>query len=102
MRTLPLHPPTTLPPLPLGAPARSVAVLADLRAETRTLGMAIPDAPVKLRHPAPVRLRPEALALRSLDRLVATAAVYDHVADEVETALAELAELAPFTAKAGC
>lgn len=38
-------------PLPLGAPARSVAVLAGLRAETPTLGMRRPSAPVPAAAP---------------------------------------------------
>lgn len=37
--------PAPLPPLPLGAPARSAAVLADLRAADRMLGMTRPAAP---------------------------------------------------------
>lgn len=38
-------------PLPLGAPARSVAVLADLRAADGTLGMRRPSAPVPAAAP---------------------------------------------------
>lgn len=37
----------------------------------------------------------ESLAYHCLDALVATVTVYEHVADEIEAALAALAELAP-------
>lgn len=86
-------PASPLPPLPLGAPARATAVLTDLRAADSGLGMRRPSAPGP-------RLSQRTFALRSLDRLVATVAVYDHVADEIDAALAELAALAPLTAKA--
>lgn len=84
---------TTLPPLPLGAPARAHAVLLDLRAADSGLGMRRPSAPGP-------RLSQRTLVLRSLSELVAIVTVYDHVADEIDAALAELVALAPLTAKA--
>lgn len=100
---------TTRPPLPLGAPARSVGVMRDLRAETRTLGMAIPNATQRsaARAAADEALKfpfgPDRYSgLRYVGifsmRLVANE--YDAIADELEAALAELAALAPLTAKA--
>jgi hypothetical protein len=87
---------TPRPPLPLGAPARSVATMAELRAADRTLGIRRPATP-KQRPANPFAWQTATAAL------VHTLAVaYDDIADELETALAELAELAPFTAKAGC
>jgi hypothetical protein len=47
------HPSTPRPPLPLGAPARSVAVLVDLRAADGLLGMTRPTAAVP---PRPIAL----------------------------------------------
>jgi hypothetical protein len=92
----PSAPTTPRPPLPLGAPARSVAAMAELRAADRTLGIRRPAAP-KQRPANPFAWQTATAAL------VHTLAVaYDDIADELETALAELAELAPFTAKAGC
>lgn len=41
---------TTLLPQPLGAPARAIAVLAELRAADRTLGMRMPVSPVSPRR----------------------------------------------------
>lgn len=84
---------TTLPPLPLGAPARAHAVLLDLRAADSGLGMRRPSAPGP-------RLSQRTLALRSLSELVAIVTVYDHVANEIDAAIAELMALAPYTAKA--
>jgi len=85
---------TQRPPLPLGAPARAVAALAEMRAAD------VPDAPVALRYPAPVRVRQLPLLVASAATVHRLAVAYDDVATELETALAELAELAPFTAKA--
>ena len=85
-----------LPPLPLGAPARSVAVLADLRAADGRLGVRRPAAP----KPRPANPYAWQTATAALVHTLAVA--YDNTADQLETALAELAELAPFTAKAGC
>ena len=82
---------TQRPPLPLGAQARAVAALAEMRSL---------DAPVRLRYPAPVRVRQFPLPTASAATVHTLAVAYDDVATELETALAELAELAPFTAKA--
>jgi len=85
---------TQRPPLPLGAQARAVAALAEMRS------LDVPDAPVRLRYPAPVRVRQMPLLTASAVTVHTLAVAYDDVATELETALAELAELAPFTAKA--
>jgi hypothetical protein len=64
--------------------------------EPRTLGIRRPAAP-KQRPANPFAWQTATAAL------VHTLAVaYDDIADELETALAELAVLAPFIAKAGC
>lgn len=94
-------PTTTRPPLPLGAPARSIAALAELRAADRAMGMRAPAAP-----DAPKQMTDwQRDAIFGLMRLhVRQARVYagryDSVATEVEALLAALAELAPFAAKA--
>lgn len=84
-------PASPLPPLPLGAPARATAVLTDLRAADRTLGMQRPAAPNRF------PMRDLMAARRAMFR---TADLYADVAAEIEAALAELAALAPLTAKA--
>jgi hypothetical protein len=94
VRTLPLHPRTSLPPLPLNAPARSVGVLLDLRAADGKLGMQRQAAP----KPRPAN--PFAWQTASAALVHTLAVAYDDIADELEAALAELAELAPYTAKA--
>lgn len=93
-------PATTRPPLPLGAPPRSIAALAGLRAEA--------PVPSTRRRPAPkpaVPFGPNRYAALEYTAFVSMRIVgdaYDAIADELESALAELAELAPFAAKAGC
>jgi hypothetical protein len=97
------HPPTSLPPLPLGAPARAVAAMAGIRAEAPALDLRVANGTLSMRRPEPPKQRPaNPFAWQTATAaLVHTLAVaYDDIADELETALAELAELAPFTAKA--
>jgi hypothetical protein len=80
---------TQRPPLPLGAPARAVAALAEMRS------LDVPDAPVTLRYPAPVHVRQLPLLTASAATIHTLAVAYDDVADAVESALAELAALIP-------
>jgi hypothetical protein len=72
------------------------APVLDLRAADRTLGMSRPPAP-KPFGPRVDRYAALELWGGTVQMLVSE---YDAMADEVETLLAELAELAPFTAKA--
>lgn len=83
---------STLPPLPLGAPPRSVAALRELRAADRALGLQQPTP--KPRPNQSAMLTASGATVRTLRR------VYDVTAAELEAALSELAELAPYTAKA--
>ena len=83
---------TQRPPLPLGAPARAVAALAEMRS------LDVPDAPVALRYPAPVRVRQMPLLTASAATVHTLVMAYDDLATDVENLLKQLAELAPFTA----
>lgn len=112
---------TTLPPLDLGAPARAVGVLRELRA-------ADPSPAEQIRHAIDMALAPLTALLETPqtdprykhrvflvvdnanERLAKLHTSTTHALDNtwwsvvapVSSAAAELATLAPFTAKAGC
>lgn len=77
-----------------GRPGISAEVLSDLRAADGLLGMNRPTAP----QPRP--RDPFAWQQASAALVHTLLVAYDDIADELEAALAELAELAPYTAKA--
>jgi hypothetical protein len=96
---------TPRPPLPLGAPARSVAAMAELRAEAPALDLRAANGTLGIRRqvaPRPRPANPFAWQTATAALVHTLAVTYDDIADQLETALAELVELAPFTAKAGC
>jgi hypothetical protein len=97
-------PSTPRPPLPLGAPARSIAAMAGIRAEAPALDLRVANGTLSMRRPPrscePRPANPFAWQTASAACVHTLAVVYDDIADELEMALAELAELAPFTAKA--
>lgn len=73
---------------------RAEAPVLDLRVANGTLGMQRQAAP----KPRPAN--PFAWQTASAALVHTLAVAYDDIADELEAALAELAELAPYTAKA--
>lgn len=94
-------PATTRRPLRIDEPARSIAALAGLRTEAPVLDLRTPAAPAKP-QPMPAWQLDAIFGLMRLNvrKTRVYASRYDALATKVEALLAELAELAPFTAKA--
>jgi hypothetical protein len=79
--------------------------MAGIRAEAPALDLRVANGTLGIRRqvaPRPRPANPFAWQTASAACVHTLAVAYDDIADELETALAELAELAPFAAKAGC